>query len=245
MLGVTLQNFGEKLFAQGEVERAAALAWEGFHYLQARGNRYERAQGLGVLGAIALFQGDLHQARVYLEEAVTIVSAAQSEPMLGHWQPHLALVLLYQGNPASAQQLLSNTLRLCLAMRNKFDLARIYTCLAETALCEGNLSECALWLQQSLSYHAAPRRTTFYEVARLFVAARLATAHQHYLHAAILFGLAERMHSQVHQVIGGPMRTLADAALTTVQAALEPAAFAAAFAAGQQMTLDEALGMLT
>ena len=37
------------------------------------------------------------------------------------------------------------------------------------------------------------------------------------------------------------MRSLADAALATVRAALEPAAFAAAFAAGQHLSLDEAV----
>ncbi|MFN8491774.1 MAG: hypothetical protein U0350_29510 [Caldilineaceae bacterium] len=35
------------------------------------------------------------------------------------------------------------------------------------------------------------------------------------------------------------MRTLADKALATVRAALDPAVFAAAFTAGQQMTLVE------
>lgn len=37
-----------------------------------------------------------------------------------------------------------------------------------------------------------------------------------------------------------PVRPLIDAALVAVQAALEPAAFAEAFAAGQQMALAEA-----
>ena len=40
------------------------------------------------------------------------------------------------------------------------------------------------------------------------------------------------------------MYALADGALATVQAALEPAAFAEAFAAGQQMTLEEAFADL-
>lgn len=244
MLGVTLQGFGEKLSEQGEIGRAAVLAKEGFDYLQARGNRYERAQGLGILGCITLLRGDLLQAHVSLAEAVAIAAAAQAEAMLGHWQPHLALVLLYGGNPAAAQHLLNETLHLCLALRNKFDLARIYIYLADAALWEGDLGECERWLQQSLGYHVAPRRTTFYEVIRLFVAARLATAQQQYHRAATLFGLAEQIHSQVHHVIGGPMRTLADAALATVQAALEPAAFADAFTVGQAMTLEEAFAML-
>ena len=79
---------------------------------------------------------------------------------------------------------------------------------------------------------------------RLWVAARLATAQQQYPRAATLFGLTEQMHSQIHHVIAGPMRSLADAALATVQAALEPAVFAAAFAAGQQMSLAEAFASI-
>ncbi len=40
------------------------------------------------------------------------------------------------------------------------------------------------------------------------------------------------------------MRALADDALATVKSALEPAAFAEAFAAGQQTTMEEALGAI-
>jgi len=40
------------------------------------------------------------------------------------------------------------------------------------------------------------------------------------------------------------MRALADSALATVQSALEPAAFAEAFALGQQMSLAEAFATL-
>jgi hypothetical protein len=60
----------------------------------------------------------------------------------------------------------------------------------------------------------------------------------------MLFGLAGQVHSQIHHVISGPMRALADAALLIVQTTLEPAAFAEAFAAGQQMTLEEAFATL-
>ncbi len=81
---------------------------------------------------------------------------------------------------------------------------------------------------------------TLYAVERLFVAARLATAQQQHTRAATLFGLTDQVHSQVHYAIGGPMRSLADAALATVRAALEPSAFAEMFAAGRQMSLEEA-----
>ena len=82
------------------------------------------------------------------------------------------------------------------------------------------------------------------ETELFFVAARLATAQQQYHRAATLFGLAEQAHSQINHVIGGPMRALADDALAAVKSALEPAAFAEAFAAGQQTTMEEALGAI-
>jgi len=107
-------------------------------------------------------------------------------------------------------------------------------------LWEGDLEQSTQWLAQSVAYDADPRKITIYAVMRLWVAARLATAEQQYQHAATLFGLADQAHSQIHYVIGGPMRALADAALATVRAVLEPAIFAEAFATGQQMLLEEA-----
>lgn len=42
----------------------------------------------------------------------------------------------------------------------------------------------------------------------------------------------------------GPVRPLNEAALATIQAALEPSVFTEAFAVGQQMTLEEAFTTL-
>ena len=51
-----------------------------------------------------------------------------------------------------------------------------------------------------------------------------------YLRAATLFRLADQVHRQIKYAIAGPMRALADTALATVQAALDPVVFAEAFA---------------
>ncbi len=68
----------------------------------------------------------------------------------------------------------------------------------------------------------------------------LATAQAQYQRAALLFGLAEQANSQIHHAYAGLLRTQTDAALATVRAALDPAEFVEAFAAGQQLSLDEA-----
>lgn len=116
--------------------------------------------------------------------------------------------------------------------------------MAETVLWEGQRNEAEQWLAQSLSYEAGPHRLTVNDVTRIFVAARLATAQQQFVRAATLFGLADQLHSQVHNAIAGPMLALADAALATVRAALAPDRFVAAWAAGRALSVQEAINFV-
>ena len=108
----------------------------------------------------------------------------------------------------------------------------------------GEGAQAAHWLAQSLAQQTDAGRLTIFQIGRLWMAARLATAQQQYQRAAMLFGLADEMHRQLHYVIAGPMRALADEAFATAQAALEPAVFIEAFSAGQQLPLEEAFATL-
>ena len=245
-----LCDYASRLIERGEIARAAPLLTESLDIFRRRENHYEIADGLGTLGLLALLQGDLIQAHSYLHEAVSIATAIHQE-ILANWQPLLGLVTLYAGDTAAAHRLLHESLHLCVEMKYKDKLARVCTYLAETALWEGDLEQAAHWLAQSLAHDADPHKITIYEVMRLFVAARLATAQQIYERAATLFGLANQMHGEIKYAIGGPMCALADAALATVRAALatvraalEPAVFAEAFAGGQQMSLAEAFATI-
>ena len=143
---------------------------------------------------------------------------------------------------------MDESLRLCLALKNKFFLADVYTYLAELALWEREVAQAEHWLAQSLNQQADPHRSTIFQVTRLFVAARLATLQGQYQRAATLFGLAEAAHSHIHDAVAGPMRALADAALATVGgplgAALDPTDFAESFAAGQRLSLAEAFATI-
>lgn len=151
---------------------------------------------------------------------------------------------LYGGDVPEARRLLSESWHFCIELKNKFFLAWACLYLAELALWEGQVAQAEHWLAQSLGHLADPQRITMFQVTRLFVAARLATAHQQYLRAATLFGVADQMHSHIQYVIAGPMRTLADVALAMVRAALDPAVFDEAFVAGRQMRLEEAFASI-
>ena len=245
ILGNHLWVYADRLMEYGEFARAAPLLMERARISEARGSRFEMAESLGPLGRLALLQGDLPKARTLLYEAVTLAREFNYQEMLANSQPLLALVTLYGGDAPEARRLLDASLRLCLDLNDRFLLARVCTDLAETALWAGELAEAEQWLAQSLAYHADSRRSRIFQIERLLVAARLATAQAAYLRAAALFGLAERIRSQLRYEPVGPVRLLADAALATVRTALDPALFAEAFTAGQQLSLEEAFATIS
>lgn len=239
-----LLSYAHYLIEHGEFERVAPVLVENVRIVQARGSRYEMAYSLGTTGSLALLVGDIARARALLDEAVILARDYHDQEMLGLWQPFLALVTLYEGDTKEARRLLDDSLRLCLNLNDKTFLARVCIYLAETALWEGDLDEAERWLARSLDSDANPQRVTINQVQRLFVAARLAAAQQRYVRAATLFGLAAQAHSAIHDVIAGPMRTMADEGLATVKAALDPAVFAEAFNTGQHLALSEAFATI-
>lgn len=240
LLASALREYGAMLIDQGEVARAVPIATESLALFRARGNRYGITECLGTLGWLSLLQGDLTQAHRLLHEVMTIATSFNLRVAQGGWQPLLGIVTLYEGDALEARRLLNDSLHLCIELKNKFFLARVCTYLAELDLWDGEIAQAEQWLAQSLGQQTDPHRNTIFQVRRLFVAARLATAQQLYTRAATLFGLADQMHSQIHHVIAGPIRTLADASLLTVRTALEPAFFDEAFAAGQLLSLEDA-----
>ena len=244
LLGVSISTYTGDLIEFGELARAKPLLTECIEIFQARGCRYEMTNCLGHWGRLAFLQGDLIQAQTLIQEAATGAALFGYPLMLSYWQSFLAIVTLYNGAIAEASRLLNENLRLCLDVQDKFCLTRVCIYLAETALWQDELAQAEQWLKQSLIYYTEPQQIRIAQVERLWIAARLATAQQHSLRATTLFGIADQIHSQLHYAIGGPMRALADAALATVQATLEPAAFTEAFAAGQQILLEEAFATL-
>lgn len=243
VLGLSLWTFAYELVERGLFDRATPLLHECQEIFRQRDNHYLKNYVLGTMGRLVFLQNDLVQAHDYLQEAVNIAITFNYGEMIGLFQPTLALVTAYLGEIREAKRLLDDSLRFCIELKDKRFLAQIALYLAEFALMAGDVEEAEQQLHKILNYQSVIPKTID-QVQFFFVAARLATTQQQYQRAASLFGLAEQAHSQIHHVIGGTLRTLADAALTTVQAALEPAVFAEAFAAGQQMTLEQGIATL-
>lgn len=228
----------------GPYDHAEKLAGASLRLFEQMGNRDMIAYPLGALGHLALLRGDLVRAHRLLQEAVSIATTVGNHMSLGDWQPKLGIVTFYLGDVTTARQILQDSLRLWLDLKNNVFLARIYGYLAEVALAEGALEEATHAVAQSMVYQAKLRWLSTEVVDCLWVAARLATEQAQDREAATRFGVAEQVRRRVHYPGNSVMRPVVDTALATVQATLEPVAFAEAFAAGQQMPLAEAFATL-
>ncbi len=244
LLGFALWRYALMLTESGEISQVASLAQESLAIFQVRGNRYEQAGGMGTLGLLALLKGNLGEAQKWLDEALVCATTNNTRWMASHWQPLLALVTLYRGEVVTAHRLLTDSWHCCIELKRMHLLPRIAIFLAETALWEGEIDAAESWLAQSLSYRIDLRRLGSAQVNLLFVAARLAGARGKFEQAALFLGLAEETRQRTHYALVAPVRAQVDVALAEVQAVLGPANFADAFAAGQKMTLEEAVNAL-
>jgi tetratricopeptide (TPR) repeat protein len=239
LLGFGLWRYALVLTERGEFAQAASLAQESLSIFQSRGNVYEQTGGLGVLGYLAMLQGELGQAHKLLTQALTYATIDKTLWMICYWQPFLSLTTLYGGATAEARRLLLESRAYTIELRRKHLLPRISIYLAETSLWEGLTEEAEGWLAECVGYRVDPPGLGSSLVNCFFVAARLAVVRQHYQQAAMLFGLAEERRHRTHYTLVAPVRAQVDGALATVQAALGPVNFAAAFAAGREMGLEE------
>lgn len=243
-IAATQWGYASLLIDKGEIAHATALITDSLQRFRRRGNEGWIGDCLGTLGLLALLRDDITTAHVHLHEVVTIGRSNNLPVTLCEWQPLLGIVTLYSGNFSEARRLLEEALQLCLELKNTFYLARACTMLAEVALWEGEIEQAAQWLAQSLAYESPSARITVDELQRLFVGVRLATRQGQYQRAAIFLGAAEAAHRQIQYAYAGPMLPLVNATRITLHEALGLAVFDEAFAAGQQLPLDEAYATL-
>lgn len=243
-LAFALFRYAIRLIDTGDYPEAERIAAESLAIYRRRENRDYIVEPLCSLGRLALLRGDLAQARLLLQEGVAIARSVGNVLGLNNLLPRLGVVALYSGKPDEARRLLDESLDLSRTIGSAMYLAWSYTYLADTALWQGEVEEAARWMAEALVHHARPRWLRTETVDCLWVAARLATAQGDYPRAAALFGLAEQMAQRIGYRAPSPVRPHIDAALATVQAALDPAVYAQSFAAGQSMTLAEGFAAL-
>ncbi len=193
---------------------------------------------------LAFLKGENNEARTLFLGVIDVAERLGDRELLCTWQPRLGLATLYAGDTSEARRLLMESLELCREVQNLHLLSRAYCYLAEFALWQDELEQAGEWLAQSLFHHAEPQSFTILQIRRLHVAARLATARGNDTRAAMLFGLAQAIRNRSGVELRGAMRSLEDAAMESLHTRLDALSFAAAFAAGQQLSLEDAFATI-
>lgn len=219
--------------AQTRVEEARSI----FEHLD---DKHGIALALNELGLVASYQGDYSAARQFLEQSLAIKRGLGDEWLIANSINNLGLIADHQNDYTSAYALHKESLAIYRALDEKSGVAMATGNLGHVSLHLGRLVEAREWQTQSL--------LLFSEIgdkdglAECFERlAMVANASADFRHAAQLFGVASVLRKDV-----GTLPTLADQIeyereLKLTRAQLDAAAFDAAWAKGQGMTLEEAI----
>ena len=231
---------GDVMLHLGDDQQAEAYYAEGLAVAQELGTPWLVGGHQLGQGMLALWRGDTAGAAALLEASVGSLRAADSRVELARGLAGLARVALLGEEPAQAAQLWQESLTLRQGIRDRAGSVACQVGLARVAACRGDAEQATWLLRESL----AARRAMGEQVGIagcLEALAVVAVGQDQFVQVARLLGAAEALR----QVLGAPLppveRPEYAATVQAARTALGEAAFADAWAAGQAMTLEEAI----
>jgi non-specific serine/threonine protein kinase len=237
-----LLHAGYLALNKGDYTQTLALAEESLTLYQRLDDKQGFAKSLELIGTIAHWQGDRDRGASLLQESLNLFRE------LGHeWD--IAITLLYlgdlrsrQGNYEQASAHLQESLSLFQKLGDKWGLAFTLGGLGELARRQGNYQRAVAHFQQSLTLRHEQNNTSgipFNLEALAITAAEQGQAEW----AARLWGAAEASREVTHSAL--PPSYQADYApyLEAARAALGTEAFAAAWAEGRALALEQAIAL--
>jgi hypothetical protein len=210
---IALYTLGQLAWDRGDLERATAYMEESAAQLRAVGELGFAAVCLAVVGLIVLDQGDLERATAYLQESLTLARREGAAFAAGAALAGLADVARRRGDLVGAEALGREDLLLRQRLGMPGYLAKGLDNLALTAA-------------------AAEQGARAERAARLLGAAAALRER---------VGAAGALHERVGAPQGLRRRGEIERAATTARSALGEERWAAAYAAGRALTLEEAL----
>jgi predicted ATPase/DNA-binding CsgD family transcriptional regulator len=235
-----LYQVGRLAQQRGDYEQALAFARKSLALSRHLGDRQGMARALGLMGWVAHWQGDRDGAGALLEEGLALARESGDERTIARALLFLGDLRLRQAAHTQAAILLQESLALYQRMGDGWSTAWALCALGEVARLQGDYKRAEAHLQLSLSlYQGLDSRSEIpYPLEAL---ALVATDQGHVQRAARLWGAASAVRDAVHAL--PPPSYEADYApyLARVRTALGEEAFAAAWAEGRALTLEQAL----
>jgi PAS domain S-box-containing protein len=241
-LAALLERLGWVAREQGDA--AAALAWleEGLALSRKLGDRQQIAWLLLTLAEVAILREDAAGAEALIEQGTTM--NPESHDWIGWSLDHLAHAAQLRNDYGRAEELHQNSLVIFIERLGDKSVGVMwaYQGLGETALGQGDVATARKWLSANLRLCAelGTRIMTAWCLAGLGSAAALDEAPER---AAQLWGAAEHLRVTLGCRPAPAARAAYERQLALARAQLGEAAFAAAWAAGEALSLEQAVAV--
>jgi tetratricopeptide (TPR) repeat protein len=237
-----LSRLGWLAREQGDSATAWARLTESVALFRELGHAGSIAEVLNTLAEVAILDEDPARAEALLAESHTIEQREHTDPDTVGWTlNHLGHAAQLRGNYQRAAELHQESLAIFRTVGDRnYGLLWVYHGLGETALGLGRLDEAARWLAQglALSQSLGDQASIAWCLAGLGSAAALDEQPER---AARLWGAAERLRQAIGCRPAPAARATYEQALALARAQLGEEGFAAAWAAGQALTLEQAI----
>jgi predicted ATPase/DNA-binding SARP family transcriptional activator/uncharacterized protein HemY len=237
---VSLCDLGRMAIRQQDYEAARALLEQSLTLSRELGNHRVIALSLGALGTVAGEQGEDEAARALLEESLAIFRELGDQQGIAWSLYDLGNAAMRQGDYAAAREYLEQSLALGRELGSYRDIAHALGALGHLERETGEYARCAGHYRESLALGQS--RDDRGAIARaLEEFAGLAGRQRRWERAVRLLAAAEGVAQTLGRSLPVAVPEEYQRTLDGARAALGEAAFAAAWAAGQAMSLAAAI----
>jgi predicted ATPase/DNA-binding SARP family transcriptional activator len=232
-LGVVLSDYGEHIVAHNLCAESVAITRE-------LGNLRNLARALFLFGYVAQMRGDDAASHPIYEESLALWRVVADPWGLALPLFRLGIIVCKQGDYATARVLLEESLGLQRQVGCRWLMSYSLFSLAEVALCQGDYLGATARLAESLALHQdSGASNSIAETLDQF--ARVAAGQRQLERAARLWAAAHALRDVIGVQIPPNGRLDYEHAVAAARAELDEEAFAAAWAAGQALTLEQAI----
>jgi predicted ATPase/DNA-binding CsgD family transcriptional regulator len=235
-----LENLASVLFYQGEYARVHALLEESLELSRQRGDTRGYAASLLPMGIVLLSEGNLAQAQARFEESLAVSRKVGFKWNIATSIHFLGLVTFLQGDVTTAHSLLEESLALFREVGDRGSLSQVLFSQGFISFGQGEYAAARTLMEQSLEIARELDRK--WDIVSYLEGLAAVAVTQGEPERAVWFMSAAQAG---REAIGTPLQSLLQAihkfTITSVRTQLGEQAFAAAWAEGRSMPLEQIL----
>ncbi len=238
--GYALVILGMATMGQGEIVRAVAPIQESIAVFHAVGDRWGEAYALYGLGNAMLMAGRMSEARVHYDASLALWEALGDTWGRALLRGALGNVALAEGDDAAAEALLSESVALFRAHAVKWELAQTLNVMGAAVVRRGDVVQAEhVYLESLRIWHAIGNEMgLIMTLAGIAVVAALRGLVDR---AARLFGAVDALSTGRDRFAYAENSAIFDRYIGEARTHLDNATFAAGWAEGQALTLEQAV----